>query len=258
MVIKTWLVILGGLTAVGLFALIFFLAKSMGITFGVYAGAMLVFYILAATTVSAATGFSEFIRGMLVGSNASLNGLLLFELLSQTGNAGLAQGVAISFFGLNLLAIVKWISQFEVYQALIGWSNWCLPMSWPIVLLGLLFLLFSLLLAAVTGFQVQYLKLQGLRVDWPTGTIFVKGGLVSNLNIWDTAFNMGNFAFVDMNSGDWHIEHESGHSLNLGAFGFIFHLLGAVDEWVFRQGDAYSERLADSNAGGGNNIPMWA
>ncbi|TPQ24462.1 hypothetical protein [Methylomonas koyamae] len=258
MVIKTWLVILGGLTAVGLFALIFFLAKSMGITFGVYAGAMLVFYILAASTVSAATGFSEFIRGMLVGSNASLNGLLIFELLSQTGNAGLAQGVAIGLFGLNLLAIVKWISQFEVYQALIGWSNWFLPMSWPIVLLGLLFLLFSLLLAAVTGFQVQYLKLQGLRVDWPTGTIFVKGGLISNLNVWDTAFNMGNFAFVDMNSGDWHIEHESGHSLNLGAFGFIFHLLGAVDELVFRQGDAYSERLADSNAGGGNNIPMWA
>jgi hypothetical protein len=161
-------------------------------------------------------------------------------------------------FVVNFLAVVKWVSQFEIYQGIVGWCKWCLPMSWPVVLLGLLFVIFSLLLAAVTRFQVNYLRLKGIKVDWATGTVFIKGGLVSNINAWDTAFNMGNFAFVDMNSGDWHIEHESGHTLNLAAFGFIFHFIGTVDELVLRQGNAYSERLAESNSSGGDSIAMWA
>lgn len=257
MTVKTWMVILGGFTAVGLLFLLYFLTKNTLITFCTYGGAMLLFYILAAATVSAATGFSEFVRGMLVGLNSTMNGVLLFYVVNQLGLTSLALGLAIGFFVVNFLAVFSWISQFEVYQAIIGWVNWCLPMSWPIILLGLLFLVFSLLLASITGFQVDYLSLKGVKVDWPTGTIFIKGGLISNINIWDTAFNMGNFVFVDMNSTDWHIEHESGHSLNLAAFGFIFHFIGAVDEWVFRQGNAYSERLADSNAALPNNIPMW-
>ena len=124
----------------------------------------------------------------------------------------------------------------------------------------MLFVLFSLFLALLTGFQVNYLKLQDIKVDWATGTFFIKGGLISNLNVWDTAFNMGNFSFVDMNSNAWHIEHEAGHTLNLAAFGCFFHLIGAFDELVIRGGNAYSERLAESNSSGtgGNNIAMWA
>jgi len=93
-----------------------------------------------------------------------------------------------------------------------------------------------------------------------TGTFFMKGGLAANLNYLHTAFNMGNFSFVDYTSGYWHKEHEAGHTLNLAAFGFIFHLIGAIDENIFRRADAYSERLAESNASGdsGSNIPMWA
>ncbi len=71
---------------------------------------------------------------------------------------------------------------------------------------------------------------------------------------------MGNFSFVDYKSDEWHKDHEAGHTLNLAAFGFLFHLIGALDENVLRRGNAYSERLAESNSTGmsGNNIPMWA
>ena len=95
--------------------------------------------------------------------------------------------------------------------------------------------------------------------DWSTGTLFIKGGLVANLNYLDTAFNMGNFSFVDYKSGAWHKDHEAGHTLNLAAFGSVFHLIGAVDENVFRGANAYSERIAESNSSsGGSMIAMWA
>jgi len=73
------------------------------------------------------------------------------------------------------------VSQNEFFQGVIGCLNWIMPMSWPIVAIGLLFYL-------------------------------------------------------------------------------VFHLIGALDENVLRRGNAYSERLAESNSTGmsGNNIPMWA
>ncbi len=139
--------------------------------------------------------------------------------------------------------------------------NWLLPMSWLIVGLGLLFYIVSGLLHLVTGGRVPCLRLLESGVDWKTGTFFVKGGLVANLNYTD-AFNMGNFAFVDFQAGAWHKEHEAGHTLNLAAFGSFFHLLGAVDENVVprRHGNVYSERLAESNSShsSGSNIPVCA
>jgi hypothetical protein len=151
------------------------------------------------------------------------------------------------------------IAGFGVYQGVVGWANWLLPMSWLIVALGLAFLLLSALGFAVTGGQVEYLAISRLFVDWSTGTLFVRGGWIANLNVYDTAFNMGNFAFIDKDSADDHASHEAGHTLNLAAFGSLFHLIGFVDEVILSRGrGAYSERLADSHANSASpNIPMW-
>jgi hypothetical protein len=223
------------------------------------AGALgLVSYIVAA--VAAETSFGEFMRGWLIGLNAALNAALGFAIASLF--AGTAGGiiVGISLAVVNLLCVFAPISQNGFFQGVIGWLNWLMPMSWPIVALGLVFYLVSFLLHAVTAGKVEYLRVQALGMDWKTGTFFMKGGLVANLNYLDTAFNMGNFSFVDYKSGEWHKEHEAGHTLNLAAFGFVFHLIGAVDENVVRGANAYSERLAESNSSGsgGSNIPMWA
>ena len=222
------------------------------------AGLALISYIVAA--VSAITTFGEFMRGWLIGLNGALNGVVAFAIVASFGGiaAGAVVGGALGV--VNLLSVFPAVSQSGFYQGLLGWFNWIMPMSWIIVALGLFFLVISFLLHLVTAGKVAYLRIEDAGVDWATGTFFIKGGLIANLNYLDTAFNMGNFSFVDYKSTSWHKEHEAGHTLNLAAFGWLFHLVGALDENVLRGANAYAERLAESNATGksGSNIPMWS
>lgn len=228
---------------------------SLAVVFGV----TLISYIVAHLT--ATTGFGEFMRGWLIGLNAGLNGFLGAVVYSQLlGPAGVAVGVLLGL--LNFLAVFPVISRNEVFQGVLGWLCVLQPMSYLVAGLGLLFYLVNLLLHPVALItRIQYLRVLGLRVDWKTGTFFQRGGLISNMNPIDTAFNMGNFSFVDKNSGNWHIEHEAGHTLNLATFGSLFHLLGAVDENVIGGGaNAFAERLAESNnptTTQANIIAMW-
>ena len=199
-------------------------------------------------------------RGWLIGLNAALNAVLGYALVAASGSVAAAVIVALALGAINLLCVLAPVSQSRFYQGVLGWLNWLMPMSWLVVALGSLFYLVSFLLHAVTGGKVAYLRIEDFGADWKTGTFFIKGGLISNLNYLDTAFNMGNFSFVDYKSGAWHKDHEAGHTLNLAAFGSMFHLVGALDENVLRGANAYAERLAESNASGttGSNIPMWA
>ena len=230
----------------------------IGVIAGVLCALGLMSYIVAAVT--AETNFGEFMRGWLIGLNASLNIAVGFAIASRLANTEGAIIFAVVLGISNLLCVFAPVSQNGFFQGVIGWLNWLMPMSWPIVALGFFFYLVSSLIHAVTGGKVDYLRIQSLGADWKTGTLFMRGGLIANLNYLDTAFNMGNFSFVDYKSGAWHKEHEAGHTLNLAAFGFLFHLIGAIDENVLRGANAYSERLAESNASGagGSNIPMWA
>jgi hypothetical protein len=206
-------------------------------------GFILVAYILAA--IGKTSGFGEFMRGTLIGVNSGLNTMLLILIVNAISNSlPAAIGVGAFLGVVTFISVFEPVSQAEFYQGVVGWFNWLLPMSWLVSGLGLLFFLFNLI------------GIKGGAIDWKTGTFFAKGGWIANLNAWDTAFNMGNFAFVDINSSDMHIEHEAGHTLNLAVFGSWFHLIGAFDEIVLRHGNAYSEQLAESNASH-SNIPMW-
>jgi len=263
MQLKTGIAIIGAVIAVGGVAGLYFGLGIGWISLAIIVGATLLSYILAALGAAAASalGFEEFMRGWLVGLNTGLNGFLAFALIQILGGtaAGIAAGVAVGL--LNLLTAIGPVSQSEVFQGFLGWLTWVMPMSWLVVGLGLLFYVICFLGHAFTLGQVNYLKVKALAADWKTGTFFIKGGLISNMNPLDTAFNMGNFSFVDEKSGGWHKEHEAGHTLNLAAFGSVFHLIGALDENLLRRmGRAYSERIAESNDSGtsGDNIPMWS
>ena len=261
MKLHSFLALLGGFLGLGAAMLVLFVAKASWISVVVILGIGVLAYILATIFAVRARKFTEVVRGFLIGYNSGINGFLVFVILSTFLPSGVGLGVGLALGLFNFLSVLEWISQRGVYQGIMGWVNWFLPMSWPIVALGFLFLVFSFLLSCLTGFQVKYLRLMKGKVDWSTGTFFIKGGLVSNLNVWDTAFNMGNFSFVDMKSRDFHMKHEAGHTLNLGAFGFLFHLIGFFDEFVFQRGaKAYSERIAESHDTGHQmgNIPMWA
>jgi hypothetical protein len=259
--LKTGFTALGALLPAAGIAVSYFASGAgwnvLGVLAGVAGALGLVSYIVA--SVAAETSFGEFMRGWLIGLNAALNAALGFAIASTFAGTGGGIVVGATLGVLGLLCVFAPLSQNEFFQGVIGWLNWITPMSWPIVALGLLFTLISFLLWGVTGGKVEYLRVQELGMDWKTGTFFMKGGLIANLNYLDTAFNMGNFSFVDYKSGGWHKEHEAGHTLNLAAFGFLFHLIGAIDENVIRGANAYSERLAESNStgDGGSNIPMW-
>lgn len=261
--LRSWIAFIGALAAIGIVATIGFTLGPGWIGAAIAAATAVVSYVvaaIAARSLSATTGFGEFMRGWLVGLNAGLNTALVFVLLNAAAGTPAALAVGLGLGTVGLLTVFRPISQSEVYQGLLGYLNWVMPMSWLVVALGLLFYLFSLLLHAATLGRVQYLRVQDFAADWKTGTLFMRGGLVANLNPIDTAFNMGNFSFVDMNSSGWHMEHEAGHTLNLAAFGSLFHLVGALDENATPRGaNAFSERLAESNHSGasGSNIPMW-
>jgi hypothetical protein len=217
----------------------------LGVLFGVCAGLCLLGYVIAA--IATTSGFGEFIRGWLIGMNAGSNAVLGYAAFSALAGApvGAVAGAALGV--INLLCVLAPVTQNSFFQGVLGWLNWVLPMSWLVVALGALFYFVSFLLYLLTAGRVAYLKIEDLGVDWKTGTFFIKGGLIANLNYLDTAFNMGNFSFVDYKSSGWHKEHEAGHTLNLAAFGSLFHFVGAFDENVLRNASS-----------GGTNIPMWS
>jgi hypothetical protein len=262
MTLKTNCASLGALLSAAGIAVVYFILGAgwsvLGVIVAAAGGLGLVSYILAAA--AADSSFGEFMRGWLIGMNAALNVAIGYAIVSGFGSTAAGIAAAMSLGAIILLCVFAPVSQSEFFQGVIGWLNWFFPMSWPIVALGFLFYVISFLLWGVTAGQVEYLRVQQLGMDWKTGTFFMKGGLFANLNYLDTAFNMGNFSFVDYKSGQWHKDHEAGHTLNLAAFGFLFHLIGAIDENAIRGVNAYSERLAESNStgAGGSNIPMWA
>jgi hypothetical protein len=265
-------------------------------------GAALVAAILIAYFAADAAwsnGFGEFMRGFLIGINAGLNFIIAFWLLQHllgaaaapppahpaaghppahpaaaaSGHAQeIALGVAIALGALNLTMVFSALTQNVVYKILVGYVlNALLPMSWLVSALGLLFFILNLLGGLLIGLPgVDVFKLTGVGFNWGTGTFFTAGGVFSNANPGGDggAYNMGYFAFVkkaDGDPGSYLLGHESGHALNLAAFGSIFHLIGALEENLIPGNgpEAYSEKLAESNVdpgsadGGKPSLAMW-
>ena len=259
--LKTPLAALGAVAPFVAIAVLYFVLGAewgaLGVIVAVCAGLCLLSYIVAA--VSAVTSLGEFMRGWLIGLNAALNAVFGFAVGTWIGGTPLGAVFAAVLAVINLLCVIAPVTQNGFYQGVLGYWNWLMPMSWLIVALGFAFYVVSFVLHLVTAGKVNYLRIQDVGADWKTGTFFIRGGLIANLNYLDTAFNMGNFSFVDYKSDGWHKDHEAGHTLNLAAFGAVFHLVGAFDENVLRKENAYAERLAESNNPGSTlpQIPMW-
>jgi len=229
---------LGAVIGAAVFVLLNVLLHSLLPLLLSYLVVVLIGYIVCAATVGDSAG--EFFRGLLVGVNSAVNWVLASALFGPV--------FAIIVSGLAFLSSIGALSKSTLYQGVLGYLNWLLPASWPIVALGFSFFLLCGLGALSLGLAgAVYFKIKRVALEWKTGTLFTHGGWISNLNPIDTAFNMGNFAFVDSASLVMHFEHESGHTLNLAAFGSVFHLLGALDENVLRGINALSERLAESH-----------
>jgi hypothetical protein len=258
---------LGGLIGAGggtAFALLTLYVFSKSTWFGVLLlvggslVAVLPLYLVGNRTASADRVSAEFMTGALLGLNVALNAILLGALIHP-----LAAMIPI------VLLVPAWVpslARTDVYQAFIGWGNFVFPMSWLVTGLGLAFMLVSALLYGVTIGRVGFLKIHRFFVDFKTGTFFLLGGLAGNANLraGSPGYNMGNFAFLrgDAAAEERLVEHEAGHGLNLAAFGFVFHFIGAVDENITGgHENAYAERFAESNvpstAPRAPILPLW-
>ena len=215
------------------------------ILLAVYAGIVLLAYIIGSVTVGDAPG--EVFRGLLIGATAAMNWAVASVVFPRMFGASAGTILAIIVGVYPFLSVFPLLSRLALYSGLLGYLNWLLPMSWLIVALGFTFFLLGALGALIGLAGATFFRIEKLVFHWQTGTLFTRGGWISNLNPIDTAFNMANFAFVDVKFTEMAFDHESGHTLNLGAFGSIFHLVGAVDENLISKEDALSERLAESH-----------
>ena len=222
-----------------------------------YTGVVLVAYLIGAFTIGDAPG--EVCRGLLIGATAAMNWAVASVLFPHVfgGTAGTILAIIVGVY--PFLSVFPFLSRSTLYSGLLGYLNWLLPMSWLIVALGFAFFLLGALGAFIGLAGVTFFKIDRLVFHWQTGTLFTRGGWIANLNPIDTAFNMATFAFVDVKYTGMAVDHESGHTLNLGAFGSIFHLIGAFDENVISGANAFSERLAESHvpATAGPALAMW-
>jgi hypothetical protein len=235
-------------------------AFASGIGFGLLAVAGLIALVTVCYLVAhnnQGTALGEFFRGFMIGLNAGLNA----TFLTMMGPVGAFLG---GFLGTMLfLGAFDSVAALPAYQGIIGWGNWLMPMSWAVMGLGAAMWILNGLghlifwsIPNLWGGGIQFFRIDGFQMDWSTGMLATKGGWLANLNTIDTAYNMGTFAFVDIESSGWHLDHEAGHNLNLAIFGSIFHFVGFVHEMgTSAGGGAYSEVEADSNTG---KPGMWS
>jgi hypothetical protein len=213
---------------------------------------------LAARSTSG--GRSAVFRGLLIGVNAGLTFVLATAIGRTVLPIGWALGAGGGLGGIVVVSAFARMSRSGVYQIILGWSSWLMPPTWPVNALGLAFLVLSALGALVTLGRVASFAITGLAIDGKTGTVFLKGGWIANLNREQTAFDMGHVGFVHKDSESYYIAHETGHTLSLGAFGSVFHLIGFIDELTAAGDAAYSELLAEGHdpSGTGPKLPMWS
>jgi hypothetical protein len=222
---------------------------------GIAAAVWILVYLLVQHYDTPENGATEYMLGLLLGLNTGINAVLLQALL------GLAAAIVIC--AIPLLATIKPLARWQPYQFVLGWTNWVLPTSWPIVALGAVVLAISGLLCWIPATFTRIVKFRPT-LDGTWVTFGGLGGNLTNINPNSGGYNLGTFAFVpSRRSTNQRVgHHEGGHTLNLAIWGSVVHLIGAVDEVINHQ-NAYTEQFAEGNVpqtlreGWRTVFPMW-
>lgn len=177
--------------------------------------------------------------GFTAGANAMIGGMIFGPII------GAALGI------ITFLSVIPPVAKSDVYQGILGWTSYLMPMSWPGHAIGLTLFALNVVGYLVTFGQVDALRIRDMQVDWKTGNIFTVGGWVGQLD--GRAFNFGGFSFVNTAryvGGEIipaTFEHESGHMLSNAAFGFF----QATRVFEGNGLDSFWERIAESNVPSG-------
>jgi hypothetical protein len=200
--------------------------------------------------VIAPTPGESFARGLMLGFNATVNGLLLLMLaVFDPLWAPIVTGYA--FIVISLAAVLP-VAATRAYQGLLGWSAWFLPVSWIATLPGLILFIFNGIAWAVTQNRPYSVAL-----DFTTGVVESADGFILNWSPFNGGFSLGNFVFLmrQATPATFTVSsvsaHETGHSLNTAAFGGVVLWINAVDENLApfgRHNLAYGELLAEGHS----------
>lgn len=183
------------------------------------------------------------VRALLVTTNAVANFVVLAAL-------GLPSALAAVPVLVALGAAVPPVGEKRAYATMLAWTAPLLPTTWPATGVGVAAAALNYVLAPVAGKgPVRF------GFDRAACTVIVYGG---PLYFFRCGYNLGNFVFIHSHFVDEGgacspglLAHETGHTLNVAAFGFVFHYLGAVHEnWGPPAGGAgdtaYAELWAES------------
>lgn len=206
-------------------------------------------------------------RSHLAGINTAMNfwlaaavyGMLFASFVPGPAALGLTVTAVLVLTLVNVLCVDS--ARNTAYKNLLGVSALFLPMSWFVNGLGLLLFAISLCLHVIGLIPFfSILRIGSISLTGGTGAIVMTGGLCANLNPIHTAYNMGNFIFIDSAFTSLPAAtttlHEDGHHLSLAAFGSNFHFMGWIDEMFAGGGaSAYSELLAEGNIPGNSGAP---
>lgn len=208
------------------------------------------FYVLGSLGVSGSSiGVEYAARSLAIALNAVLN-LAVWCWLSPSW--GFILGLPLAAVGV--LGAIRAVAKRPGYQRVLGWASWLMPMSWPASILGLLV------------FAGAMIRGSRARVDAGSGTIETYGlpriGFRGGFNLGNFSFLLGTaptpFTAIGISS------HETGHTLNVAAFGSVWHLIGnGIDQNVkpFARGArAYGELLAESRLPERDQpyLPQWS
>jgi hypothetical protein len=190
-----------------------------------------------------------FTRGFAIGITAAIN-FAIWALLPLP--AGWIVGGLLALVGL--LAAILPIGRNVIYQGILGWSSWIRPMSWFATAFGVILFLLNL------PFALAAFGPPAIRLDTLTGTVETTGGALIGITGFTGGFNLGNFTFITPGppaalpfgpppAGGSLASHETGHTLNVAAFGGLFQWVNALDENppVRRNSFAYGELSAESH-----------
>ena len=239
--------------------------------------------------------FEQFSRGWLIGMNAVVALILpyalpwLFAWLPGVSIALLAASplvaiVAIFIFVVILIPVfLPGLAANNIYAGILGWSAWLSPGTWPATTLGFLFCLINSA-TALFGATVRWMP------ELWTGSFMTHGGILYPFWQGPVGYNLGNFYFADPRLGattpafvpppigavptgsfagitadGGATLHETGHTLNVAAFGGWFNYIGWVHQNffpLFLNGGAraYAEVLAEAHLRDSTVpwFPYWA
>ncbi len=257
--------VVGALAAIAIVA-----GGSIFLAIGLVLWAVIVSYMIA-SSVNPNDASNEFMRGFMIGFNTSMNCFLAGAIFGPV--------VGVSIGVINFLAAFDGIAKNSVYQGILGWTSWLMPMSWIATGVGLGFFTINIV-GATFSEHWRAARIEKLSIDFKTGSIVMVGGAIRK----KTAFDMGNFVFINPNHVGKYLEdptenyaqrqytldqskyegvlaHETGHTLSIAAFGTAFGICdGLREDWLVHLGkEEFGEKIAESHANrpGWPTVPMW-